>query len=70
MAKLLYGGGLRLMACLRLRVGDVDFEKEKLYIRDGKGGKDRVTVSPKSIHDELGATPSGAVAQRIYWHRV
>lgn len=53
MAKLLYGGGLRLMECIRLRVGDLDFEKEKLYIRDGKGGKDRVTLFPKSVHETL-----------------
>jgi integron integrase len=53
MAKLLYGAGLRLMECVRLRVGDVDFEKEKLYVRDGKGGKDRVTLFPKSIHEDL-----------------
>lgn len=53
MTKLLYGGGLRLMECIRLRVGDVDFEKEKLYVRDGKGGKDRVTLFPKSIHEDL-----------------
>ncbi|MBN1350373.1 integron integrase [candidate division KSB1 bacterium] len=53
MAKLLYGGGLRLMECVRLRVGDLDFEREKLYIRDGKGGKDRVTLFPKSIHEDL-----------------
>ena len=53
MAKLLYGGGLRLMECIRLRVGDIDFEKEKLYVRDGKGGKDRVTLFPKSIHEDL-----------------
>ena len=53
MAKLLYGGGLRLMECIRLRVGDVDFEREKLYVRDGKGGKDSVTLFPKSILEDL-----------------
>jgi len=53
MAKLLYGGGLRLMECIRLRVGDLDFEKENLYVRDGKGGKERVTLFPKSVHEPL-----------------
>ena len=53
MAKLLYGSGLRLMECIRLRVGDLDFEKEKLYVRDGKGGKERVTLFPKSVHEVL-----------------
>jgi len=55
MVKLLYGGGLRLMECIRLRVGDLDFEKEKLYVRDGKGGKKRVTLFPKSVHEALRA---------------
>ena len=53
MTKLLYGGGLRLMECIRLRVGDLDFEREKLYVRAGKGGKDRVTLFPRSIHEDL-----------------
>jgi len=41
MASLLYGCGLRLLECLRLRVKDVDFERRKLLVRDGKGAKDR-----------------------------
>jgi integron integrase len=53
MAKLLYGGGLRLMECIRLRVQDLDFEKSLLYVRAAKGGKDRATVFPKAIHSEL-----------------
>lgn len=53
MAKLLYGGGLRLMECVRLRVQDLDFGKSLLYIRAAKGGNDRVTLFPKAIHDEL-----------------
>jgi integron integrase len=55
MAKLLYGAGLRLMECLRLRVHDIDFEVNLLYIRGGKGGKDRTTVFPRQIKDELKA---------------
>ncbi len=55
MAKLLYGSGLRLMECLRLRVQDVDFEVNLLYIRGAKGNKDRTTVFPKQIKEELKA---------------
>jgi integron integrase len=43
MAKLLYGSGLRLMECMRLRVKDLDFAQRQVIVRDGKGGKDRVT---------------------------
>lgn len=53
MAKLLYGSGLRLMECIRLRVQDVDFEVNLLYIRGGKGNKDRTTVFPRQIKQEL-----------------
>ena len=48
MAKLLYGTGMRLMECVRLRVKDVDFARHEILIRDGKGGKDRVTMLPES----------------------
>ena len=44
MASLLYGAGLRLMECLRLRVKDVDFGYGQIMVRSGKGNKDRVTV--------------------------
>ncbi len=44
MAGLLYGSGLRLMECIRLRAQDVDFEKRQILVRDGKGQKDRVTM--------------------------
>ena len=47
MAQLLYGGGLRLMECMRLRVKDVDFDHVQLLVRDGKGEKDRSTVLPQ-----------------------
>jgi integron integrase len=53
MARLLYGGGLRLMECVRLRVQDLDFGRSLIYLRAAKGGKDRVTLFPKSIHEDL-----------------
>jgi integron integrase len=49
MAKLLYGSGLRLMECVRLRVKDVDFAQHQIVVRDGKGEQDRVTVLPDSL---------------------
>lgn len=49
MASLLYGTGMRLMECVRLRVKDVDFERRELMIRHGKGGKDRRTMLPASL---------------------
>jgi integron integrase len=49
MAQLLYGTGMRLMECVRLRVKDVDFERHEIIVRDGKGGKDRVTMLPASL---------------------
>ena len=55
MARLLYGTGMRLMECVRLRVKDVDFEQAKILIRDGKGAKDRVTMLPQSLVEALRA---------------
>jgi integron integrase len=49
MARLLYGTGMRLMECCRLRVKDVDFRQREILIRDGKGGKDRVTMLPETL---------------------
>jgi len=49
MAKLMYGGGLRLMEVVRLRVQDLDFSNGLLLVRDGKGGKDRSTLLPGSL---------------------
>jgi len=46
MAGLMYGGGLRLMECVRLRVMDLDFARHQIMVRDGKGQKDRVTMLP------------------------
>ena len=48
-AALLYGTGMRLLEGLRLRIKDVDFERRELIVRDGKGGKDRVTVLPENL---------------------
>ena len=50
---LLYGSGLRLTEALQLRVKDIDFDRGELIVRDGKGGKDRVTVLPANLQDEL-----------------
>jgi integrase len=49
MALLLYGAGLRLLECCRLRVKDVDFATNQIVIRDGKGRKDRVTMLPAAV---------------------
>jgi len=46
---LLYGSGLRLMECLQLRVRDLDFDYQQILVRNGKGGKDRVTVLPRML---------------------
>jgi integron integrase len=53
MAGLLYGAGLRLMECVRLRVKDVDFAYGQITVRDGKGNKDRVTMLPVSVAEVL-----------------
>ena len=53
MAALLYGSGMRLMECVRLRVKDVDFERRQITVRDGKGAKDRQVPLPDSVRDRL-----------------
>jgi integron integrase len=53
MALLLYGAGLRLLECCRLRVKDVDFATNQIVIRNGKGGKDRVTMLPAAVKAAL-----------------
>jgi integron integrase len=53
-ATLLYGSGMRLMECMRLRVKDVDFERREILIREGKGDRDRVTMLPDAVRAELG----------------
>lgn len=55
MAGLLYGCGLRLMECLRLRIKDVDFVQSQIVVRSGKGNKDRITVLPERYTPELQA---------------
>lgn len=49
MASFMYGSGLRLMECIRLRVQDLDFQRGEVLVRDGKGGNDRVTMLPESL---------------------
>jgi len=53
MINLLYGSGLRLMECVRLRVKDIDFENNNIVVRDGKGKKDRITVLPEKLKEKL-----------------
>jgi len=53
MAGLLYGTGMRLMECVRLRVKDVDFAANHILVRDGKGWKDRVTMLPDRVKAQL-----------------
>ena len=53
MAVLLYGAGLRLLECCRLRVKDGDFGANQIVIRDGKGNKDRVTMLPAAVRADL-----------------
>ncbi|MBE2291335.1 MAG: integron integrase [Xanthomonadaceae bacterium] len=55
MASLLYGTGMRLMECLRLRVKDVDFARSEILVREGKGGKDRRVPLPRRLRDPLAA---------------
>lgn len=52
-AQMLYGSGLRLMECLRLRIKDVDLDRGQLIVHGGKGEKDRVTMLPESLRKEV-----------------
>jgi integrase len=64
-ASLLYGTGMRIMECLRLRVKDVDMKRKEILIRDGKGFKDRVTMLPVSL-----VRPLEAHLQKVReWHQ-
>jgi integron integrase len=62
--KLLYGTGMRLMEAVRLRVKDVELSRREIIIRDGKGGKDRVTVLPASLVEPIRVQ----LARRQEWH--
>jgi len=53
MANLLYGSGLRLMECLRLRVKDLDFSRGEVVVREGKGDKDRRSMLPQNLVEPL-----------------
>jgi integron integrase len=59
MARLLYGTGMRLMECLQLRVKDVDLERLEVIVRQGKGGKDRMTMFPRSLTGAMRAHLAG-----------
>jgi integron integrase len=65
-ARLLYGTGMRLMEALRLRVKDVDFERQVIVIREAKGNKDRVVMLPRALEAELRAQLADAHAM---WDR-
>ncbi|MBT7889176.1 MAG: integron integrase [Deltaproteobacteria bacterium] len=53
MTSLLYGSGLRLTECLRLRIQDIDFGYQQIVVRDGKGHKDRITILPVQLIGDL-----------------
>jgi integron integrase len=53
MGLLLYGAGLRLMECCRLRIKDIDFARNEIVVRSGKGNKDRYTMLPSTVRDSL-----------------
>ena len=53
MGALMYGSGLRLMECLKLRVKDLDFDYRQIAVRDGKGKKDRLTMLPENLYEML-----------------
>ena len=53
MAKLMYGSGLRVIECVRLRIKDIDFQMNQIVVRDGKGKKDRITVFPDEVKSAL-----------------
>jgi integron integrase len=55
MARLMYGSGIRLAECLQLRVKDIELERREVVVRHGKGGKDRITMFPAAIVDDMRA---------------
>lgn len=66
MAQLMYGTGMRLMECARLRIKDVDLARHEIVLRQGKGGKDRVTMVPPSLAEPLRQQIGRA---RVRWRR-
>lgn len=64
--RLLYGTGMRIKECLRLRIKDIDFARLTITIREGKGGKDRVTMLPASLVPDLEAH----IVERRRWHDI
>jgi integron integrase len=65
MAMLLYGAGLRLLECARLRIKDVDFGRREIMVRDGKGRKDRVTLLPERVQAPLAVHIDRVHAQHL-----
>ncbi len=55
MSRLIYGTGMRLSECLNLRVKDLDFNRQSIMVRSGKGNKDRLTLLPASLHSDINA---------------
>lgn len=66
MAALLYGTGMRLMECMRLRVKDVDFARNEIVVRDGKGGKDRRVPLPQRLREALAAAVERARVLHVH----
>jgi integron integrase len=66
MARLMYGSGMRINECLSIRVKDIHLDRREILVRDGKGGKDRVTVLPLSLVEPLRAQLSAA---RVVYER-
>jgi integron integrase len=64
-AAMLYGSGMRLAECLGLRMQDVDFTRSELMVRNGKGGKDRITMLPESLHEPLREQMNDARARHV-----
>ncbi len=71
-ASLLYGTGMRLLECLRLRVKDIEFERREIVVREGKGNKDRVTVLPEQmmlpLRDQVAAAKRQHEADLVAGH--
>lgn len=61
--RLLYGTGMRVLECLRLRIKDVDFQRAEIVVREGKGNKDRVTMLPQGLVEPLRAQIAFVKAQ-------